>query len=102
MISFLKRADPVTLVRSPTLTKRAPAPACSTFTTSMSGRDHHRFKAGEQGVPASSRDRARRAIARGLGDCGDMLRSRPAAAAHDVDELAVDPFAHLRGRLGGS
>src|SRR4051794_2710649 len=79
------------------LTKRAPAPACSTFASSISGSNQHRFEACEQGSVLGSRDGARRAIARRPGNCGDVQGSRPAAAADDVDETAPDPFADLSG-----
>src|SRR6185312_4811150 len=97
MISFLKRADPVTLQRSPMFTKRAPAPACSTFESSMSGRNHHRFEPGEQCAGLRGRDGARRAIAHRPGNCGDVLGSRPAAAADNVHEPVLSPVADLGG-----
>src|SRR4051794_2731306 len=78
------------------LTKRAPADACSTFETSMSGGDRHRFETRQDGLVRSSRDGAWRAIARRPGNCGDVQGSRPATAADDVDEAAVDPLADLR------
>ena len=67
------------------------------MTSPWSGGDQHRLEAGEQGSAASSRDGARRAIARRPGNCGDVLRSCPAAAADDVDESARHPLADLRG-----
>src|SRR5690348_7930877 len=85
------------------LTYRAPAAACSTFEYSMiSGGDQHRLEAGEEGSIASSRDGARRAIAHRPGDGGDVRGSRPATAAHDIDEPAFEPVANLtRGLFRG-
>src|SRR4051812_11264955 len=98
MISFLKRAEPVTLQRSPMLTKRAPAPASVTGTISTGlGGNEHRFEPGQQRARARSRDGARRAIAHRPGNGGDVRGSRPATTADDVDQAALGPVVNLRG-----
>src|SRR5437868_14855006 len=100
MTSFLKRADPVTLQRSPILTNRAPAPASFTAVISIgSGGDQHRLEPGEQGAGSRSRDGARRAIAHRPGNGGNVRGSRPAAPADNIHQTASRPFANLRGRL---
>src|SRR3954453_16109025 len=99
-MSFLNLAEPVTLQRSPILTNRAPAPACSTLLSSISRRDQHRLEPSEQRPRSGSRDGARRAIAHRPSDCGNVLRGRPAATADGVNEAAPDPIANLTGGLG--
>src|SRR4029079_10850843 len=100
MISFLKRADPVTLQRSPMFTKRAPAPASFTRVISIgSGGNEHRFEAGKQSAGTRSRDSARRAIAHRPGNGGDVRGSRPATTADDVDQAVLGPVADLCGGL---
>src|SRR5215217_5423590 len=102
MISFLKRAEPVTLQRSPILTKRAPAPASFTRVISIGlGGNEHRFEPREQRARARSRDGARRAIAHRPGNGGDVQGSRPATTADDVDQATLGPVVNLRGRLLG-
>src|SRR5205814_9783172 len=96
MISFLKRAEPVTLQRSPILTNRAPAPASFTRAICMGlGGNEHWFEAGEQGAGTRSRDGARRAIAHRPGNGGDVQGSRPATTADDVDQAVLGPVANL-------
>src|SRR6476620_12724559 len=102
MTSFLKRADPVTLQRSPIFTKRAPAPASFTSVVSLLlGGDQHRLEPGKQGAGARCRDGARRAIAHRPGNCGDVQGSRPATAANHVYQTAGSPLADLCRRLFG-
>src|SRR4051812_39025769 len=101
MTSFLNRAEPVTLQRSPILTKRAPAPAAPTSVcpelveglscpssleekyspSTGSGRtvslmilrdDQHRLEPGKQSTGSRSRDGARRAIAHRPGNGGNV------------------------------
>src|SRR3954451_16144151 len=100
MTSFLKRAEPVTLQRSPILTNRAPAPASFTRVISIrSGGNEHRFESRKQGAGARSRDSARRAIAHRPGNGGDVQGSRPATTADDIHKAVLGPFANLRGGL---
>src|SRR6185369_14094169 len=100
-MSFLKRAEPVTLQRSPIFTKRAPAPASLTPVISMgsSGGNEHGLEPGKQRARARSRDSARRAIAHRPGNSGDVQGSRPAASADDVDEAILGPVTNLRSSL---
>src|SRR5437764_2898002 len=105
MTSFLNRAEPVTLQRSPILTKRAPAPASLTRVISIgSGGNEHWFEPREQSAGARSRDGTRRAIAHRPGNGGDVQGSRPATTADDIHKAILGPFANLRrglpGRLG--
>src|SRR5688500_5644906 len=90
MTSFLNWAEPVTLVRSPILTKLPLGRIV------MSGGDHHRLDAGEAGPARRRGDRARREAGDRLGDSRDMRRRSAAAAADDVDDALLGPFADLR------
>src|SRR5205823_8359693 len=121
-----KGAEPVTLQRSPILTKRAPAPGTAPASvrpelveglsclappaekgspSTGSGRtvwvmilrgNEHRLEPGEQRAGARSRDDARRAIAHRPGNGGDVQGSRPATTADDVDQSVLGPVADLR------
>jgi hypothetical protein len=75
------------------------APAPERF-QQCSRRDDHRLEPGEHRAPAAGRDLARRLACRDLGDCGDMRRGGPAAAADDVDQAVAHPLADLRRGLG--
>ena len=73
-MSLRKRAEPVTLVRSPTLTK---SDSSSIATGS---------RPGEPGLHRHGREGARRAARHALLQQPDVLRRRAAAAAEDVDQ----------------
>src|SRR5688500_9547094 len=100
MISLLKRDGPVTLVRSPLLTK---LPLASTVICShrSSGRVDHRLDTGTLHPPRDLGDGARREVAHGLTDRLNVRGSGSAAAADDIDYALLRPVADLcRGCLG--
>ena len=84
MISLRKRAEPVTLVRSPTLTN------------GISGGQREGFEAGEPQPRRDVRHRARRLAGDGAGDGADVVGRGAAAAADDIDEAGVGEFADQR------
>src|SRR5687768_2979560 len=90
MTSFLNLAEPVTLVRSPILTKLPLGRMV------MSGGDHHRLDAGQAGPARGLGNVARREARDRAGDGGDMGGRRSTAAADDVDDAQLGPFADLR------
>src|SRR4051812_33144377 len=89
MISFLNRAEPVTLVRSPILTK---VPAGRTV---MSGGNHHWLDTRESRPGRRRGDLAGRISGDGPGNRRNMLGRGPAAAADDVDDALLAPLADL-------
>src|SRR5688572_33249585 len=93
MTSFLNRAEPVTLVRSPILTKLPLGRIV------MSGGDHHRLDAGEAGPARRLRNDTRREAGDRVGDRPDMGRRGAAAAADDVrsEERRVGEGGKCRG-----
>ena len=91
-ISRANLREPVTFVRSPTLTNALPGGGMTSA-----------FQAGQAGLAGRFRDLARRQTGDGRGDRGDVGRRRAAAAAGDVEQAVPGPFAerlgHLLGRL---
>ena len=81
-----KRAEPVTLVRSPTLTKGM------SFVSVNGSRPESRMRGRDR------RKGARLLVLHRLGDGADMLGRRAAAAADDVDETRGREFAEHAGR----
>src|SRR3546814_1938166 len=105
MISFLKRAEPVTLVRSPILTKEA---VCWVILLWMckrargpgeSGGEGHGFEAGEAGGDRRRGKPARREALHRLRDCRDLGGRRPAATAGNRDQPLFRPFLAEAGVL---
>src|SRR5688572_20835018 len=105
-MSFLNRAEPVMLVRSPILTKRPVARAVAGSSSSwnavaMSARHRERFEPGEARLARRLGHAPRGQPLDGRGDCRDMRGRRAAAAAEDIGAAELSPFAQEpRGRLG--
>ena len=101
-ISFLNCAEPVTLVRSPTLMKLLSGVICSgsrplsrVWRGSALMRPAPRRRLHERG------QRARRIRRHGLGDRGDVRRRGAAAAADQVEQAGLGELAQHRGHVLG-
>src|SRR5688500_9230141 len=105
-MSFLNRAEPVMLVRSPILTKRPVARAVAGSSSSwnavaMSARHRERFEPGEARLARLLGHAPRGQPVDGRGDGRDMRGRRAAAAAEDVGAAELRPFTQQRcGGLG--
>src|SRR5574340_608575 len=97
MISFANARDPVTLVRSPTLTKSESSPIASgSRPARRSTRD-----SGNESLRCRAREAPRRDARHRGGDRANVVGSGPAAAADEVDEPGARELAEqARSRLG--
>ena len=86
-MSLANRAEPVTLVRSPTLTNSEVGSIGEGLEAAQAA--HRRAACGARGGQAGDR----------VGDRFDMRRSGPAAAAHQVDEAGLGELSQHRPHL---